>query len=93
MKMYKAVMHGCSGGLLIKTSDQLWAESQVLLGGKAVSTVASFSNSHKGVLWVSGHTGEASLKYQRSFRKGRWGWVQYQDGISEGKYGIWDPDQ
>lgn len=93
MKMYKAVMHGCSGGPLNKTSDQLWAESQVLLGGKSVSTVASFSNSHKGVLRVSGHTGEALLKYQRSFRKGRWGWVQYQDGISEGKYGIRDPDQ
>lgn len=73
MKVYKAVMHGCSGGPLNKASDQLWAESQVLLGGKGVSIVASFFNSHKDVLWVSGHTGEASLKYQRSFGKGRWG--------------------
>lgn len=29
-----------------------------------MSIVASFSNSHEGVLWVSGHTGEASFQYR-----------------------------
>lgn len=37
-----------------------------------MSTVASFSNSHKGVLWVSGHTGEASLKYKDVLKRGDW---------------------
>lgn len=50
MERCKVAVYGGSGGSLNMASDQLWAESQVLLQRKAVSIVTSFTNSHKGCL-------------------------------------------